>query len=105
LRALETQLKVTSVPPMRGWIPTHDIAGNLFATTSLLKVCLHWNVRFVITKGSKAVEYHGAHTSLHVFAKLGHGTCILATGSLKSITTSALPLLLEETAYRPFGLT
>lgn len=97
-------VQVTSVPPTRGWIPTHDIASNLFATTSLLNVCLHWNVGFVITTASIAVVYHGAHTSLHVFTKLGDGAGILATGSFISIPISTLSLLLEETAYRPFGL-
>lgn len=67
-------VQVSSVPLMRGWIPPHEIASNLFTTTALLNDCLHWNVRFVrATDTSITVVQNGATTSLHVSAKLGFG--------------------------------
>ena len=93
-----SDVQVTSVPLMRGWIPTQEIASNFF-TTTLQNVCLHWNV--VITKASITVGKNGANTLVYVSTRLKIGGLIfIADGSLGITDISISPSLLEEMTRR-----
>ena len=92
-----SDVQVTSVPLMRGWIPTQEIASNFF-TTTLQNVCLHWNV---VTKASITVVKNGANTLVYVSTRLKIGGFIIIADGIFGITDISIsPFLLEEKTRR-----